>query len=177
MAPTRFYLKAIEGRTDKLAGKREVAFYTSIATAMPNPPAVTCYHAAHDAETGTYHLLLEDVSETHGVVVEREAPATRPEAESMVDALAWLHAHWWNDPRLEGETGLVDATLAKGEWMFDFAGFVDYMGDRLSSQRRSIYERVLAALPGLLRQTAHGGKGAHPRPRRRPRLELFAAVG
>ena len=158
-APTRFYLKAIEGRTDKLAGKREVAFYTSIATAMPNPPAVTCYHAAHDAETGTYHLLLEDVSETHGVVVEREAPATRPEAESMVDALAWLHAHWWNDPRLEGETGLVDATLAKGEWMFDFAGFVDYMGDRLSSQRRSIYERVLAALPGLLRKRLTAEKG------------------
>jgi hypothetical protein len=158
-APARFYLKAVEGRTDKQAGKRDVAFYTSIATAMPDTPAVTCYHAAHDPETGAYHLLLEDVSETHGVVVEPEAPATRADAERMIDALAWLHACWWNDPRLEAAGGLSDAPLIEGEWTFDLAGFVDYMGDRLSGQRRCIYERVLASLPGLLRRrlTAENG--------------------
>lgn len=151
-APSRLYLKALEGRTDKQAGKREVTFYTSIAAAMPDPPAVTCYHAAHDPETGAYHLLLEDLSETHGVVVEPEAPATRADAERMIDALAWLHACWWNDPRLEAAGGLSDAPLTEGEWAFDLAGFVDYMGDRLSGQRRCIYERVLASLPGLLRR-------------------------
>jgi hypothetical protein len=147
-APSRLYLKAAEGRTDR----REVAFYTSIATAMPDPPAVTCYHAAHDPETGAYHLLLEDVSETHGVVVEPEAPATRADAERMIDALAWLHACWWNDPRLEAAGGLSDAPLIRDEWAFDLAGFVDYMGDRLSGQRSGIYERVLASLSGLLRR-------------------------
>ena len=147
-APSRLYLKVGDGAIDKLEGKREVEFYTAIATCMPDSPGLPCYDAAYDRESGDYHLLLKDVSETH-FTVEREAPATKPEVETMLDVLARFHAHWWGHPRL-GEIGLVDAAFVSGEDSLDFAGFVDYLGDRLSDERRNIYEQVLTSLPGLL---------------------------
>jgi thiamine kinase-like enzyme len=148
-------LKLDDGATDKLAGKQEVTFYTSIAGSMPDPPAVPCYHAAYDSESGAYHLLLEDVSETHRTV-HPEEPALRRDMEHILDALARLHAYWWNHPRLGEEIG----TLPTAEWIeqdFEklgnaFAGFVDFLGDRLSEKRRDIYEQVLARFPDALGQ-------------------------
>jgi hypothetical protein len=147
-APSRLYVKMYDGAFWKSAGQREVAFYASIAAAMPDPPAITCYDAAYDAETGAYHLLMDDVSETHRVV-EREAPARKPDAERMVDALARFQAYWWGHGWL-AEVESVDAWFIRGEEAVDFPGFADYMGDRLSAERRRTYERVLASLPGLL---------------------------
>jgi thiamine kinase-like enzyme len=69
----------------------------------------------------------------------------------MIDTLARLHAHWWKHPRLR-HIGLVDADLVSSQGDPGFQGWVDYMGDRLSVERRRIYERVLASLPGLLEQ-------------------------
>lgn len=156
-APSRLYLKAGGGALDKLAGKREVEFYTAIATSMPDSPGLPCYNAVYDPESGAYHLFLEDVSETH-VTVEREAPAIEPDVERMLDTLAQFHAFWWEHPRLE-EIGLVDAALVKGEDSLDFSGFVDYLGDRLSAGRRNIYEQVLASLPRLLEERLTTEKG------------------
>jgi thiamine kinase-like enzyme len=143
----------------KLAGKQEVIFYTSIAGRMLDPPAVICYHAAFDAESGAYHLLLKDVSETHRTV-HPEEPAPRTDMESILDALARLHAYWWNQPRLGEEIG----TLPTGEWIEQdfgkltnaFPGYVDFLGDRLSDERRAVYEQVLARFPDVLaRQLTH----------------------
>jgi hypothetical protein len=155
-APTGLYVKLNDGRGDTLAGKREASFYISIAADMPDPPSVPCYDAVTNSETGAYHLLLKDVSETH-VLVEREAPAPRADAERMIDLLAAFHAHWWDHPRLGQESERVDAWFIQGEEELDFPGFVDYLGDRLSAQRREIYERVLAALPRMLGQRLAAG--------------------
>ncbi len=150
-APRRLYLKVGGGPRDEGAGRREVEFYASIASAMALSPGLPCYHAACDSESGAYHLLLEDVSETH-FTVEREAPAPKPDVERMLDLLAGFHAHWWAHSWLENRLEWVDRPLIDGRDDVDFAGFVDYLGDRLSAERRGIYEQVLASLPGLLRQ-------------------------
>ena len=79
-APTRLYLKADNGSIHKQAGKREVEFYKAIANAMPQSPGLPCYDASYDEASGAYHLLLEDISDTH-VTVELEAPAVKPDME------------------------------------------------------------------------------------------------
>jgi hypothetical protein len=145
-APTRLFLK-LDG-PNTLAGDREVVFYNTIAAAMADPPVLPCYDAAYDAATRSCHLLMDDVSETH-FMMEREAPSTQADAERMIDVLAEVHAYWWEHPRLEG-IARVDQEFIQGREDERFPGFVDFMGDRLSVQRRRIYERVLASLPGLL---------------------------
>jgi hypothetical protein len=150
-APAQLYVKLGDGRSDSQAGRQEWAFYAKIAASMADPPSVPCYAAAYDAEMGAYHLLLEDVSETH-FLVEREAPASKVDTEQMIDLLARFHAHWWGQAGLEDAHDWVDKWFIQDSKALDFAGFVDFMGDRLSDERRHIYEQVLDRLPGLLTQ-------------------------
>jgi hypothetical protein len=159
-APRQLYLKTYDEAIYAQAGRLEVTFYTAIAPEMPYPPAAHCYHAAYDAETGAFHLLLQDVSETHRAV-HPESPAPRPDVEQMLDALAQLHAYWWAHPRLGKGVGMLPTSESvDNEFTIlrdAFPGYVDFLGDRLSTRRRGIYERVLAALPGVLVQhLAHG---------------------
>lgn len=160
-APSRLYLKAYDGAVYKSAGEREVAFYTSVAASMPYPPAVHCFDAAYDPETGAYHLLLEDVSETHRTV-HPEEPATGSDIERMLDALARLHAYWWGHPQLGQGIGALPAAATISRSFLQlrdvFPEYADYLGDRLSTQRRHNYEAILAKYPEVLtrRLAEHG---------------------
>jgi hypothetical protein len=69
-APTRLFLKL--SRPDakqRVVGSRqrwyEVKFHTQVAPSMPEPPVVRCYQAVYCPETGTSHLLFDDVSASH----------------------------------------------------------------------------------------------------------------
>ena len=68
----------------------------------------------------------------------------------MVQTLARFHAAWWDHPRLGREIGTrVDAETAR-QTMQQFAGayerFADHLGDRLSPERRQLYERFFASV-------------------------------
>ena len=142
--PATFLLK-MDG-PGSLAENREIEFYDHYAAQQPHGITVPCFDTAYDAGQRAYHLLLADVTSTH-YVVEREAPPTRVESERMMDTLAAFHAFWWG--KVDDQTPLVDTNLLNAPADF-FGGFVDFMGDRLTAERRSIYERILAALPALL---------------------------
>lgn len=157
-APSRLYLKAQAGALHKSAGGREVAFYHSAAAQMSYPPAPICFDAAHDPESGAYHLLLEDVSETHQPV-HPEEPVTEHDMGRMLEALARLHAHWWGHAQLGQSVGALPTPEAIradfGQLAKIFPEYVTYLGDRLSVERRQIYEKVLERYPeGLIRRLA-----------------------
>jgi hypothetical protein len=107
--PSRLLLKcSLPVEWAQRAGGREVAFYEMVA-ALPDHPAmiVPCYDAAYDAQSGNSHLLLQDLSDSHVVPVERAKQITLadnlPSATHLtqaVDALARFHAFWWQNPRL-----------------------------------------------------------------------------
>src|SRR5262249_34261515 len=70
-APSRLFLKTALGGLDaslKSIGEREVTFYRQIAPLMPDGPFARCY----DSEflEGQFHLLLEDLTETHTIVTQ-----------------------------------------------------------------------------------------------------------
>ncbi len=102
---------------------------------------VPCYAAAYDEQIGNSYLLLQDLSETHHVPITREqqisiveAVPARADIEAIVDALAQLHAYWWDHPLLE--TGKLDI----GYWCRNANRFDLYV-----QRRKTSWESLIAA--------------------------------
>jgi hypothetical protein len=163
-APAQLFFKAPKPHK-LLRGRQESHFYTALAPQMPDVPLVPCYSTGPLNGTGVFYVLLADVSATH-------APPPRFPAqvqlEQIVDALARLHAAWWERadlPALVGES--PDAGFAA-----DFAGseqqyrvLVEQLGELLTPAYRRIFERFLADGPALLLKRARSGQSltlCHP---------------
>jgi hypothetical protein len=86
-------------------GRFEVAFYAQVGRAMTAPPLPRCYGGAWLPDTNDWHLLLEDLTDTHGVVSAWPLPPSREESERIVATWARFHAAWWDDPRLGDTVG------------------------------------------------------------------------
>jgi hypothetical protein len=82
----------------------EVAYYTRDYVDVPDAPLVPCYHAAYSETAQRYHLLLEDVSETHVLAVDKDL--TLAYGLALAEGLAAMHARWW------GAKGLAEASAA-----------------------------------------------------------------
>jgi hypothetical protein len=150
-APTRFFLKTTRtGLAPELrvVGQREVAYYRDVAPYLPPGLVPRCYGAAWDDGASRFQLILEDLSESHAMVSEWPVPPTDAQCRRIVEVYARLHASFWDHPDLGRTIGtFIDAPLT--DW-FDrygqrFAAFADHLGDRLSAERRRIYERVIGA--------------------------------
>ncbi len=141
-APTRLLLKATRAGLDASlpsVGEREVAFYRQAAPLMPGGPLPRCYDAEYSS--GRFHLLLEDLSETHMILTEWPIPPSVEACERIVDTWAIFHAFWWRHPRLGREVGtfLDEAALAKigAEYRGRYERFAETLGDRLWSEARA----------------------------------------
>jgi hypothetical protein len=161
-APRRLFLKCSNpalapGKFDAQQLRQEIVFYQTAAPAMAETVTIPCYSTAYAAETGASHLLLKDVSETHAAC---PVPPVQSNYEQAVDALAGLHAFWWDHPRLGQDVGQFP-TLAQRqrEWSdarTASAAFAVFLGDALPPAWQKIYERVVAALPDLYQRHAAG---------------------
>jgi Ecdysteroid kinase-like family len=113
-----------------------------------------CFEAARDDDAKTWHLLLEDLTDSHMIVTEWPLPPTVEQCERIIDAYARFHACWWDDARLGTSLGAfadgpaLDAFLAG--LATQFGSFVYRLGDRFPPERRRLYERFFAAAPQLL---------------------------
>ena len=150
-APTRLLLKSsrdgLGAGLQAIVGEREVAFYTQAAPLMPGGPFPRCYDA--ECSSGRFHLLLEDLSETHMVLTQWPLPPSVQACERIVDTWAIFHAFWWRHPRLGREVGtfLDEVALAKlgADYRRRYEHFAGTLGDRLGSGARADYARVLDA--------------------------------
>jgi hypothetical protein len=156
-APRFVILKtALPGRGVSSAnhGRQEVAFYTQLVPAMPARLAPRCFDARWDEETKAWHLLLEDLSESHlSLATDWPLPPTMAQCEAILETLAGFHATWWDDPRLGVSVGTWrDSETIKqimAGFSQQFAAFADRAGDLLSDERRDLYRRLLDKAPGL----------------------------
>jgi aminoglycoside/choline kinase family phosphotransferase len=94
-------------------GSREVLFYAEVAEDAPLR-VPRCYGAELDAGRGRNLIVLEDLSATATFRDIRE-PATAEEAMAVVDALADLHAAFWDSPRLAGDLAVLRARSPSAE--------------------------------------------------------------
>lgn len=97
--PQRLFLKMVNADLDdEFFGVSEVTYYTRDYVGVEGAPLLRCYDAAYSDEQRRYHLLLEDVSETHV-----EAAAKTPTLDyglALAEGLATLHARWWGAGQL-----------------------------------------------------------------------------
>ncbi|MEM7125719.1 MAG: hypothetical protein AAF702_05305 [Chloroflexota bacterium] len=98
--PRHLFLKMaqFDSEEEEAFGISEVTYYTRDYVDVKNAPLVGCYAGAYSEELKRYHLLLDDLSDTHIVAAEKEPTLTYGFA--LVEGLALLHAHWWGAERL-----------------------------------------------------------------------------
>jgi thiamine kinase-like enzyme len=143
-------------------GPKEVFCYRSILPTMSFKIAPKVFHAHHDASSNLSNFLLEDLSQSHWQT-QWPLPPSLDGCRQALSALAKLHAHWWDSPFLQQD---FLAKFPVANWWksrIDLAddrmgAFFDFMRDRLSKERRSIYESVLSSVDQGWRP---GGDEAH----------------
>jgi thiamine kinase-like enzyme len=93
--PAKLFLK-ICNPGEGTFGDSEIIYYSIVSPEISDSPIPRCYHSAFNKALGSYHLLLEDLSDTHVPDIE----PTWELAAGRMASLAQLHAAWWNHPRL-----------------------------------------------------------------------------
>lgn len=128
-------------------GRHEVAFYTQLAPRMPPGLVPRCFDGHYHEESLAWHLLLEDLTDSHDVATQWPLPPSREQAMAIVTTLAGWHAAWWDHASLGETVGSWISTEDTAKLMETFAGhydrFADLLGDRLSEERRILYRRFI----------------------------------
>src|SRR5215471_19318353 len=133
------------------AGRREVAFYNDVAATMLVKLVPCCFEAKWEADIGAWHLLLEDLTDSHLIATTWPLPPSAGQCEQIVRARARFHAQWWDEPRLgttvgtwlpadDGQLDAFDAAVTR---------FFDRVGGLLPSHRRDLYRRLIERGPEL----------------------------
>jgi len=90
--PTRLFLKLVNTNSGKETfDSSEVTYYTRDYADVEDTPLVRCYHAVFSGELKCYHVLLDDLSETH--IVAADKLPTLEYGLALADGLAAMHAH------------------------------------------------------------------------------------
>jgi hypothetical protein len=100
----------------------EIRFYDELAHSSQIATPRRYYTAMQPADLN-YVLLMEDV--TIGEVGDQIAGATLADAETVVDAVARLHAGWWDDPALDRFGWLARGAVRRIENADFWAAFFD----------------------------------------------------
>lgn len=136
------------------SGRQEVAFYQQIAPATTPGLVPRCFDAKWDSETRAWHLLLEDLTDTHVSPTVWPLPPTLEQCQRILTARARFHAEWWDDPRLGISVGRRHDPEFTAGYVRNLTSaverFADLLGDRLPRERRELYNGFLSAAPRLL---------------------------
>jgi hypothetical protein len=128
-----------------------------VAAVKPRHHLLRCYEAAWDIGTRAWHLLLEDLTDTHVIATAWPLPPTMEQCESIIRARARFHADWWDEPRLGASIGTWqdEAAMITGLKRFEekLALFSDRFGDLLPPARHQLYRRLIDS--GLRLHTHH----------------------
>lgn len=109
-------------------GRREARFYAELAGEVPlRVPG--CHYAAHGEERTEYVMVLEDLEASGCRFTDRADPGDEEHAGKVVEGLARLHAHFWEDarfgdgtldwvrPAMRGKRGADFVAMAKEQFV------------------------------------------------------------
>jgi hypothetical protein len=134
---------------------REVRFYQEIGLANPLPPARP-YFAAFDEESHDFVLVLEDLGRLR--LADQTLGCTASDAETVIDAIAIHHAHWWSNERLKSLKWLRPFSIppmsevVPDNYAAAWPTFLDRLGDEMTPAMRDFGERFHSLLPWFIEQ-------------------------
>ena len=147
-----------------IKGRYEVNYYNFVAKEMNDKPIPICYDAAYSEETGVSHIILENISNTHGEVNWGwPLSPSKPHCEKAIDCMAELHAFWWDRPKLKDLTKYTsvyyywtNASFNEKEilrWFKDqnkkLKQFLKFLEDKISDKRIELFKTVFSLFPQL----------------------------
>lgn len=139
-AALRLWVKISSSET---FGRAEVDYYLRDFTGLADAPLLRCHHAAADATH--YHLLLDDVAETHRH--QFDVPPDESYGRALVEAAARLHAHHW--PLPPPDAAALDRALAPARDGLET--MLDAMNIGFSAAERDAVRRLFEWHPEALR--------------------------
>src|SRR5262245_15406673 len=71
-----FFKTGLPERSEGWSGPKEVAFYSQVAAAMPPGLVPRCFEAHWEEETKSWHLILEDLTDSHAIATAWPVPPT-----------------------------------------------------------------------------------------------------
>lgn len=153
-SPARLFLKI--NKAEFPWAHKEAEFYSRLVPMMEaaHPqrrwPFAHSFDAAYNSQNSASHLLLEDLSETHTAATP-PLPPTDAHCAQVMDALAAFHAFWWEHPHL-GKGVAEPRTLESVRELqrtgaVNFAAWSDYVGDRMTVQRKALIGRIIKQWP------------------------------
>jgi hypothetical protein len=138
---------------------REVRFYLEIGTANPLPPARP-YFAAFNENTHDFVLVLEDLARLRNA--DQLIGCNAGDAETVIDALARHHGHWWDNDRLSSLHWLKPFTappftdVIVDNYRAAWPKFLEITGSDLSPPMRRFGERFASLMPWLIGEFSRG---------------------
>ena len=136
---------------------REVRFYEQIGLSNPLQPARP-YHAAFDAATHDFVLVLEDLGRLRNA--DQIVGCTETDAETVIDAIARHHAYWWDSERLASLPWLsaYDAPpfpeVIASNYEHAWPKFLERFAPELSPALRDFGDRLHALIPWFFEEFA-----------------------
>ena len=135
-------------------GRNEAVFYREVAPRSPRDMLAECFDASTGSASAPSYVVLEDLSATHAVADTWPVPPHLDACGRLIDAFARFHACWWDAPGLGTSIGRFLDESAVPDMLADlerrWTVFRDMLGDRLSPERVSRYERFIRVAPRLL---------------------------
>jgi hypothetical protein len=136
---------------------REVAFYQQIGLANPLPPARPHY-AAVDEATHDFVLVLEDLGRLRNA--DQNIGCSLADAETLIDAVAYHQAYWWDNKRLASVPFLKSygtppfSTVVVGAYEAAWPVFVERIGYDMPPALRAYGERLPSLMPWYLAEVS-----------------------
>lgn len=123
----------------------EAHFYRSVAPLLGTAPLVRCVAALEEEDDSSEIMVLEDLRSTH-YHPQWPLPPSITQCEAAVEALAHIHAHWWEAATLGHTVGQFHTLDSLTSMVHGIAAhlpaFMDLLGDAVSSNSRRVYERT-----------------------------------
>jgi aminoglycoside/choline kinase family phosphotransferase len=138
---------------------REIWFYQQVAP-RGNVPAPRMYHGAADLDDGRFVLLLEDLREMN--VGDVLLGCSADEAGQVLDAIAPLHANWWDRAADEGLAWIPhwqeNADARVRGYQRHVAPFLERFGERTPEPVRAVVERLHHSARAVITELAAAPK-------------------
>jgi hypothetical protein len=132
---------------------REVRFYQEIGLANPLRPARP-YLAAFDEKSHDFVLVIEDLGGLR--VADQIVGCSVSDAETLIDAIAVHHSHWWESdqlaslPWLKAYSNPPFPSVMVANFEAAWPRFIEGVGAEISAELRDFGERFPSMVPWFL---------------------------